>query len=82
MITARFIKKTSITADGECAQIKFTKLIRTPYRKKPNMTASMPIYTKISTDDPSEIAAVNQGRWEIEESFRIMKSKFETRRFT
>ena len=36
------------------------------------------VYTNLD-DDPSEIAAVNQGRWEIEESFRIMKSEFEAR---
>ena len=30
-------------------------------------------------DDPSEIVKINRGRWEIEESFRIMKSEFEAR---
>ena len=42
------------------------------------MTASMPSI-RISTMTLPEIAAVNQGRWEIEESFRIMKSEFEAR---
>ena len=30
-------------------------------------------------DDPAEIARINHDRWEIEESFRIMKSEFDTR---
>ena len=30
-------------------------------------------------DDPEEIIKINKQRWEIEESFRIMKSEFKTR---
>ena len=30
-------------------------------------------------DDPADIARINRDRWEIEESFRIMKSEFEAR---
>ena len=30
-------------------------------------------------DSPAEIARINHDRWEIEESFRIMKSEFEAR---
>ena len=30
-------------------------------------------------DDPATIAKINHDRWEIEESFRIMKSEFEAR---
>ncbi len=30
-------------------------------------------------DDPADIAKINHDRWEIEESFRIMKSEFEAR---
>lgn len=30
-------------------------------------------------DDPAEIARINHDRWEIEESFRIMKSEFDAR---
>ena len=30
-------------------------------------------------DDPGEIIRINRGRWEIEESFRIMKSDFDGR---
>ena len=30
-------------------------------------------------DDPAEIAMINHDRWEIEESFRIMKSEFDAR---
>ncbi len=30
-------------------------------------------------EDPTQIAKINHDRWEIEESFRIMKSEFEAR---
>ena len=36
------------------------------------------VYTNLE-DDPAEIAKINHDRWEIEESFRIMKSEFEAR---
>lgn len=36
------------------------------------------VYTNLD-DDPADIAQVNRGRWEIEESFRIMKTEFEAR---
>ena len=36
------------------------------------------VYTNLD-DDPADIADANRGRWEIEESFRIMKTEFEAR---
>ena len=36
------------------------------------------VYTNLD-DSPAEIARINRDRWEIEESFRIMKSEFEAR---
>ena len=35
--------------------------------------------TQLSDDDVSEILKVSEGRWEIEECFRIMKTDFEAR---
>ena len=36
------------------------------------------VYTNLD-DDPADIAKINHDRWEIEESFRIMKSEFKAR---
>lgn len=74
----RFIKKTSITADGECAANKIYEIDQDAVQEEAQYDGFYAVYTNLD-DDPSEIAAVNQGRWEIEESFRIMKSEFEAR---
>ena len=74
----RFIKKTSITADGECAAKKIYEIDQDAVQEEAQYDGFYAVYTNLD-DDPSEIAAVNQGRWEIEESFRIMKSEFEAR---
>ena len=41
-----------------------------------NMMDSMPY---VLNDDIKDIVAINKRRWEIEESFRIMKSEFKAR---
>lgn len=74
----RFIKKTSITADGECAVNKIFELNQDTVHEEAQYDGFYAVYTNLD-DDPCEIAAVNQGRWEIEESFRIMKTEFEAR---
>lgn len=74
----RFIKKTSITAYGECAANKIYEIDQDAVQEEAQYDGFYAVYTNLD-DDPSEIAAVNQGRWEIEESFRIMKSEFEAR---
>ena len=74
----RFIKKISVTADGECAANKIYEIDQDAVQEEARYDGFYAVYTNLD-DDPSEIAAVNQGRWEIEESFRIMKSEFEAR---
>ena len=74
----RFIKKISVTADGECAAHKIYEIDQDAVQEDARYDGFYAVYTNLD-DDPSEIAAVNQGRWEIEESFRIMKSEFEAR---
>lgn len=71
----RFIKKTSITADGKCAANKIYEIDQDAIQEEAQYDGFYAVYTNLD-DDPCEIAAVNQGRWEIEESFRIMKSEF------
>ena len=74
----RFIKKTSVTENGECADQTIYALDQEAVEKESQYDGFYAVYTNLD-DDPADIAAVNQGRWEIEESFRIMKTEFEAR---
>lgn len=51
-------------------------LIKMLQMKKQNMMISMLF---VLTDDTKDIVKINHRRWEIEESFRIMKSEFKSR---
>ena len=74
----RFIKKTAITNDGECAMRKIYEIDQNAIQDEARYDGFYAVYTNLD-DDPADIAAVNRGRWEIEESFRIMKTEFEAR---
>ena len=74
----RFIKKTAVTADGECAEKKIYTIDEDVIRNEAQYDGFYAVYTNLD-DDPADIAQVNRGRWEIEESFRIMKTEFEAR---
>lgn len=74
----RFIKKTAVTADGECAEKKIYAIDEDVIRNEAQYDGFYAVYTNLD-DDPADIAQVNRGRWEIEESFRIMKTEFEAR---
>ena len=74
----RFIKKTAVTADGECAEKKIYTIDEDVIRNKAQYDGFYAVYTNLD-DDPADIAQMNRGRWEIEESFRIMKTEFEAR---
>jgi len=74
----RFISSTNITGDGEIAE-------KTVYAIDESIIATEEMYdgfyavcTNLEDDTPS-IVKINQRRWEIEESFRIMKSEFKAR---
>ena len=74
----RFIKKTNITKDGEVAEKKVLSLNTDTIKKEEKFDGFHGVCTNLD-DDPEEIIKVNQRRWEIEESFRIMKSEFKAR---
>jgi transposase len=74
----RFIKKTSVTGDGEVAETEL-------YCTGADVVAGEEIYdgyyavcTNLD-DHPAKIIQINHRRWEIEEYFRIMKSEFKSR---
>lgn len=74
----RFIKKTNITNDGEIAEKKVLTLHNDIIQKEEQFDGFYGVCTNLE-DDAEEIIKVNQRRWEIEESFRIMKSEFKAR---
>ena len=74
----RFIKKTNITQDGEVAEKKVLSLNTDTIQKEEKFDGFYGVCTNLD-DNAEDIIKVNQRRWEIEESFRIMKSEFKAR---
>ena len=74
----RFITRTAITEDGEIAEKKVLTINQKQIAKEEQYDGFYGVCTNLE-DDVTEIIKVNQRRWEIEESFRIMKSEFKAR---
>lgn len=74
----RFIKKTNITAEGEIAEKKILNINNEVIEKEEKFDGFYGVCTNLE-DNAEEIIKVNQRRWEIEESFRIIKSEFKAR---
>lgn len=74
----RFITKRSITDGGEIASNKIYQLNTDAISEEARYDGFYAVCTNLD-DDPWEIAKINHDRWEIEESFRIMKSEFNVR---
>lgn len=74
----RFIKSASITNDGEIASKKIFTLNQETIKNEEVFDGFYAVCTTLE-DDISEIIKVNKRRWEIEESFRILKSDFKAR---
>lgn len=74
----RFIKRHDVTDDGEIAENTMYELDMETIRAEAKYDGFYAVCTNLD-DDPCEIAKINHDRWEIEESFRIMKSEFHAR---
>ena len=74
----RFIKKTSVTDDGEIAEKAAYELNTETIAEEEKYDGFYAVCTNLD-DDPVDIVRINRDRWEIEESFRLMKSEFEAR---
>lgn len=76
----RFIQKENITDDGECAEkykLYYKESLERYEEQFDGLYAlCVPENMEASVED---ILQVSNGRWEIEESFRIMKSEFKAR---
>lgn len=74
----RFISKSYCTSDGELADKEVIGIDTTLIAKEAAFDGFYAVCTNLE-DDVSAIIKVNRRRWEIEESFRIMKSEFKAR---
>ena len=74
----RFIKRLNVTSEGEIAENKILSINHEVIDKEEKFDGFYGVCTNLD-DSPEEIIKVNQRRWEIEESFRIMKSEFKAR---
>ena len=75
---ARFIGTIAATTDGEKAKIKHY-LDETVIESETQFDGLYAVCTDLLDDDVSEILKVSEGRWQIEECFRIMKTDFSAR---
>jgi len=74
----RFVKKTSVTKSGEAATKDIFSIDGDVISEESKYDGFYGVCTNLE-DSAEEIARINSGRWEIEESFRIMKSEFKAR---
>ena len=74
----RFISKTHCTLDGEVANKVLYGIDSNVISQEAMYDGFYAVCTNLE-DDASEIIKVNRRRWEIEESFRIMKTEFKAR---
>ena len=74
----RFITASSITTDGEIASKRILSLNTSAIENEAQFDGFYAVCTTLE-DDISEIIKINKRRWEIEESFRILKTDFKAR---
>lgn len=74
----RFIYTLSTTKDGELAEEFHYGINQEIIEKEKMYDGYYAVCTNLD-DSPEDIIKVNKRRWEIEESFRIMKSEFKSR---
>ncbi|ABI69043.1 IS1634 family transposase [Syntrophomonas wolfei] len=74
----RFIKKTSITPEGEVASKAVYEIDNSVIQKEEAFDGFYAVCTNLD-GDTAALLTVNRRRWRIEECFRIMKSEFRAR---
>lgn len=74
----RFIETISTTSNGEVAEKNNYSLNEVKINDEAKYDGLYAVCTNLE-DDVEEIIKINKRRWEIEESFRIMKSEFKAR---
>ena len=75
---ARFVNKLAVTGDGEKADIRYyIDLEKIAGEEK--YDGLYAVCTDLLDDDASDILKVSEGRWQIEDCFRTMKTDFDAR---
>ena len=75
---ACFIEKTAVTPEGEEADIKYS-LDENKITEETLYDGLNAVCTDLLDDNVADILKVSEGRWQIEECFRIMKTDFSAR---
>lgn len=75
---ARFIQAQYATKDGEVAKKAHFSMDEEAIQKEAQYDGFYGVCTNLESD-PLELIHINHQRWEIEESFRIMKSELKSR---
>lgn len=75
---ARFIEKTAVTPEGEAADIKYS-LDENKITEETLYDGLYAVCTDLLDDNVADILKVSEGRWQIEECFRILKTDFSAR---
>ena len=75
---ARFVGKTAVTGEGEVADIHYY-LDLEKIAEEEKYDGLYAVCTDLLDDPVKEIISISEGRWKIEECFRIMKTDFEAR---
>ena len=75
---ARFIGTTAVTKEGETADIQHY-LDEHKISEESQYDGLYAVCTDLLADEVSDILKVSEGRWQIEECFRIMKTDFSAR---
>ena len=75
---ARFIGKVAVTKDGEAADMA-QYLDEDKIAEEARYDGLYAVCTDLLDDDVSDILKISEGRWQIEECFRIMKTDFSAR---
>lgn len=76
---ARFIGTTAITKDGEIAEKTKSYLDEEKINSEASYDGLYAVCTDLLDDNVKDILKVSEGRWQIEECFRIMKTDFSAR---
>lgn len=74
----RFIETINTTSNGEAAEETYYSINQNIINEEAKYDGLYAVCTNLE-DDVQDIITVNHRRWEIEESFRIMKSEFNAR---
>ena len=74
----RLISETASTKDGEVAENRTYSINEAKVKEEEQYDGYYCVATNLE-DDISDIIKANKQRWEIEESFRIMKTEFSSR---